>query len=165
MSTYIMVGVALCFTLALSARNIFRVRKLHGEEPEEWFGNWCSYDPVFSLFFKWLPATRLFPERWQSFPKWRFGSVGSVLLLFVLVPYLLGLLASAVDGTLLPPLDVEGNGYTGFLDDLLFLSIIVGSAATVYIFRSIMNIVPETFLSLFNNIPEERSEGGGQRHR
>lgn len=147
MSTYFIIGVCLFFIFAVSARNIFRGRKLHGITSEEWLGHQYDYEKGFHLLFKRLPEIRLFGRL-------RLGSLGSLLVFIVLIPYALGLLASLADGTLFLPGDEMS-----FFEDYLTLPMLVAIAVTLYFFRKVMDMVPEAFRSIRNDTFEKYLKG------
>ncbi len=137
MATYIIVGVCVCFLVAVSLREIFRIRTLTGETPKEWLEHQYDYDIGFSLLFKKAPNNHIHKR------KWLIGTLGKLLLFFILAPCLLGLLASTIDGTLtLPDDDV------GFFEDYLFFFLLVTIASTFYLMKRAMDLVPETFNSV-----------------
>ncbi len=146
MATYIILGVCMCFILALSARDIFHSRKLHGTTSEERLGHQWDYELGFPLLFKRLPGIHLFGKP-------RFGSSGSRLVLAVLILFVLGLLASVADGTLFIPGDD-----IGFFEDSASLSVIVAIAATFYLFRRVMDMVPEALRSILRDTSDDLSQ-------
>ncbi len=147
MLTYIIVGVCICFTLALSARDIFRSRNLHGATSEEWLRHQYDYELSFTLLFKKLRLGFL-------------GSLGSLLVFLALIPFMLGLLASVADGTLFLPGDA-----IGFFEDYRTLALIVVGAASIYIFRKVMDMVPETLHSIPNDTTDDLSKAQHHAHK
>lgn len=145
MSTYIIIGVCLFFILAVAARDIFYSRKLHGTTSEEWLGHQYDYEKGFPLLFKRLPEIRLFGRL-------RLGSLGSLLVFIVLIPYVLGLLASFADGALFLPGDEMS-----FFEDYTILPMLVAIAVTFYFFRKVMDMVPETFRFILNDTSAQRA--------
>jgi hypothetical protein len=133
------------FCLGIGALDRWKRKPCHLEPGTltQWFAEHWRYDTGFRLLF----------ARSATLPY--LGTFGILLVAFVIVPWLLAFVASAIDGTL----TIEGEE-SGILEDvnlpITFLVVAVG----LYLFRLIMDLVPAAFESIAKAVapsPEARA--------
>lgn len=145
MPTYITIGVCISIIVVLTARDMLHKRELRGTSFKKRLGHPFEYDWGLIFLHKWLPALPLYKKR-------QLGSIGALLISLVLVPNVLGLLASFADDSLFLPGDAAG-----FLEDPIFFPYTIVIATTFYLFRKTMDIVPATLDSIPRGTPDNPS--------
>jgi hypothetical protein len=154
-TTFIILGVSICICILLFVLDERRRRNLDETIAQDWITypsdtktDSTSHDAYLyneiglRLIFYKLPRIKT------------LGKFSSLIIFFVIIPWLLLLSASLVDGTL----TLQGDS-TGLLEDYLHPCIFLTIAVTFYIFQGVMNSVPRTFMSLGqSNDRSERSK-------
>lgn len=135
MSTTIIIGCWFIVFLGLLLRDVLHKRELKGETPEEYLSHQYDYELGSVLCFKIFKRVPI------------IGYLGSSFLFYVSIIFIPALIVSLVQGTLISPKE----NVMGLLQDNALLWGVVAGTVFLFIYRKIMDFMPDTIMSLVKN--------------